>query len=546
MCTKKIKKIDIHSLVFFICILFIGLVLWKQCRYGFGNVDESLYLAIPYRLCQGDALLTDEWHISQLSSFIIYPLVKIFLLLNKSTDSIILAFRRIYTIIQLCVASILYLKYKKVHKTGAFIGCILFLLYTPYGIRALSYNSIAIQSLALFSIFFYSNNKIELIISGVLFAFSVLCCPYLIIVYFAYLVFYVLCRNRQSLDKYRFLYASIGSICVFILFCIFVLSRADIQKIIFSIPKILEDPDHSYDLFEKINLFFYSILYDGEILKLIIYLLYITIIIVKIDIEKKLSISLLVTFVYLLFSIKKYNYLNMLMVPVFVESFLCAFFLGKEDCDERIKISLIIALVYSFLLNLSSNQILYAISSAFSIAICGGTTNIFYINSRMKKGNLLRYSFLILFVVTQFISETYFRIVPIFWEGTIFENNEFVSFGIDNGIFVSKEKYDIYTNYYYELESIPNNENINVLFVSDKTYLYLMGKWRNSCYSAWPYVYSGNYSSRLLSYYEINSNKLPEFIFVDSEYSDIYVFDTSDYNDIKQFVNGDRLIARHQ
>ena len=85
-----------------LCILFIILFslsvlfnIWRA-KFGYFSRDESLYLAIPYRMLQGDLLLLNEWHLSQMSAFLIYPLLKLYLLLFQTTDGIALNFRYIY------------------------------------------------------------------------------------------------------------------------------------------------------------------------------------------------------------------------------------------------------------------------------------------------------------------------------------------------------------------------------------------------------------------------------------------------------------------
>ena len=51
-----------------------GFLFWK-CQFGFGNIDESFYITIPYRLFQGDALFLQEWHLSQMAGVITMPFV---------------------------------------------------------------------------------------------------------------------------------------------------------------------------------------------------------------------------------------------------------------------------------------------------------------------------------------------------------------------------------------------------------------------------------------------------------------------------------------
>lgn len=75
----------------FIALMAGGLIFafWK-CVYGFGGNDEAFYLTVPQRFNMGDALIKDEWHLSQLSGFLLMPFVWLFTTITGSTEGIIL------------------------------------------------------------------------------------------------------------------------------------------------------------------------------------------------------------------------------------------------------------------------------------------------------------------------------------------------------------------------------------------------------------------------------------------------------------------------
>jgi hypothetical protein len=97
----------------------------------------------------GDSLFVDEWHISQLSAFLLYPLLKVYMLINKSTEGIILSFRYIYMAVQLLVSLIGYCLLKKQGRKEAMLSSILFVIFIPYTIMALSYNTIGLMAVYL-------------------------------------------------------------------------------------------------------------------------------------------------------------------------------------------------------------------------------------------------------------------------------------------------------------------------------------------------------------------------------------------------------------
>ncbi len=107
--TKSIRsfftRVDI-SMIFLLFVVGVFL-LWK-CKFGFSNIDESFYLTIPYRLCKGDALFVDEWHLSQLSGILIMPFMKLYLLLHETTEGMCLWFRYLYTFLQIISSAFIY------------------------------------------------------------------------------------------------------------------------------------------------------------------------------------------------------------------------------------------------------------------------------------------------------------------------------------------------------------------------------------------------------------------------------------------------------
>ncbi|MBQ8216956.1 MAG: acyltransferase family protein, partial [Oscillospiraceae bacterium] len=191
-----------------VCAGFLGsfaFLVWK-CRYGFGNMDEAFYLSIPIRLCQGEALIVDEWHVSQLSAFLLWPLMYLYrLVFGTSNDGIILNFRYIYVGVQFLCSLFLYKRWKALSKYGAFAAALLFLLFAPYGISALSYNSLGLICISLsvtFAATAEKNIPLQQLLAGLFLACAVLCCPAVAVLYPLYLVA-VLAFSVKSLREKR-------------------------------------------------------------------------------------------------------------------------------------------------------------------------------------------------------------------------------------------------------------------------------------------------------------------------------------------------------
>ena len=166
-------------IVYCACIIILFLFLLWKCKIGFANIDESFYLTIPYRLCRGDGLIIHEWHLSQLSGFLLFPIMRIYLGIVRSTEGILLNFRYIFTFLWTVSACFVFYRLKSISLLGAMVSSICYMLYTPFGIMALSYNSMGIMLMLISCIIVVTSLKCvrqQYCIAGILFAGAVLCC----------------------------------------------------------------------------------------------------------------------------------------------------------------------------------------------------------------------------------------------------------------------------------------------------------------------------------------------------------------------------------
>lgn len=147
-CTRK---------AFYVALFLAGVVLvFYKCRFGYADMDESFYLTIPYRLTMGDGLFVNEWHLSQMAGFLIYPFMAIYRILFPTGEGIILHFRYLYTALHTITALLIWWRLKK-YGGWALSASLLYLLFTPYGIMALSYNSMGVAFVTLSGVFLATN-----------------------------------------------------------------------------------------------------------------------------------------------------------------------------------------------------------------------------------------------------------------------------------------------------------------------------------------------------------------------------------------------------
>lgn len=253
------SKIEKHSTLrdgFFIAgtVLLLFFCLWKV-RYGLGGYDESFYLTIPYRMCHGDKLFLNEWHVSQLSALLQYPLMKLYLLVHPGTDGIVLAFRRIYIAVNFAGGLLAYHRLRK-YGFGAAVAVLLYLLYAPYGIMALSYNTMGLLCGFLSAVYLATAAKnSDYAVSGLFFAGIVLCQP-LMLAEFAIMYLVLFCVSlilkRPELLRGQLWFLA-GCVLLAIPVLIYFVFSVGIANVLAALPQIMNDPQHNMGELLSVN-----------------------------------------------------------------------------------------------------------------------------------------------------------------------------------------------------------------------------------------------------------------------------------------------------
>lgn len=259
---SKIKK---HSALrdgFFVAgtVLLLFFSLWKS-RYGLGIYDESFYLTIPYRMCHGDKLFLNEWHVSQLSALLQYPLMKLYLLIHPGTDGIVLAFRRIYIAVNFAGGLLAYRRLRE-YGVGAAAVVLLYLLYAPYNIMALSYNSLGLLCGFLCAVYLATAAKnSDYAASGLFFAGLVLCQP-LMLAEFAvvYLVLFCVSLILKQPELLRGqLWFLLGCVILAAPVLVYFIFSVGISNILATLPLMMSDPEHDMGELLSVSFIYRSI-----------------------------------------------------------------------------------------------------------------------------------------------------------------------------------------------------------------------------------------------------------------------------------------------
>lgn len=521
-------------IVFIAAITVVAVALIKRCRYGFGNIDESFYLTIPYRLVRGDSLLDTEWHLSQLSGVLLLPAMKIFLAINGGTEGIILAFRYIFTAVQIITAVIIFVCVRKYSRTGAIVSAVLMAAYAPFGIPALSYNSMGIISLTLATVLlFFCNNRLAQCVSGVLYSWAVLCCPYLAVLVIIYYAAFLASGRADKgtlselTERKKILSFTVGILISAAIFLIFLLSRSSISKIIESFPFIMSDPEHQSNIREKCIKFILSIVFScGQPWIFPCFaLLFVTGLSVREERIRHaaavLAIALSATLSLVYFCGDRY--INYFMFPLNLAAPVCAACMRNKKLWKIIRGMWLPGIIYAVCIHFSSNQAFYAISSASAVSLTGSVIiaaeTVGEICGKTERGamKVLTAGVLAFAVIAQGTGEIYSRLVDVFWDSPVSTQTVPVEIGPEKGLLVTPAKRDMYYDALDNLAFI-DAETEKILFLSCDTWLYLCGDWDMCTYSAWLSGVDGTTMERLHGYYDINKEKLPDCVFIEKDY----------------------------
>ncbi len=543
---QKVKNYYKWQDILFITLMISGLIFafWK-CRYGFGGNDESFYLTIPHRLSLGDAFFKDEWHLSQLAGFLTFPFVWLYTTIMQTTEGIVIASRVAYIIFHAIVSVVIYTRLRK-YGNFSVLACALFFIYTPFNIMAMSYNTMGLDFIVLTGAIMGTTDytkKLPLIVSGICFAASVLCCPYLVICY----IFYALCVLVHILIKKKktdfalkidlfsektFIYFTIGIIGLSVIFLIFLLSRVSIGKILENLPYLMTDPEHpSIPLTTKISSYFKTIFECHHLFKYAIYAYIIMLVVMLFDKNKNfhrsfylITTSIIVIFCYILFfpelTIKYYNAIMFPLIFIGITSYIL--------CDKKPKdlfLSLFaLGIIYSFAISFCSNQYFYVISMAISASniaslvflgqlikeMLDSPDNIKY-TVWLKRGS---FGLVALMMLIQSGIQIYSKATHCVRESDIATLTEKISYGPAKGIYTNDNNYSDYVDIYTDIQYYNSKEKGNILFLTEKPWTYLATEaFSYGTLSTWnPEI--PNSIKRLKQYYSINPDKKPKYIYI--------------------------------
>ena len=533
--SKALQKIV--SPLYGISFLSIWTFLFWKCRIGYGNIDESLYLSVPYRLLKwGDGLLVHEWHEFQLSTFPMLPVTMLYNCFFSGTERIILNFRLIYTFLWGCSALFFYQRTRKISKTGAALASVTYLIYAPYGIMAFSYNSMGILFLLNAGIIVMTaekNKNIQYSAAGLFLAAAVLCCPYLLILYalLTLITIIELIRTRNHVLKVIWIYISIGALLLFIVFSVFLLSRASIQEIMRSIPIVLNDVEHpDRSLISKTWQYLSSIIHAAPFNPVVLIIFCAACLVGKFNKRSRiwcLSVIFLSVTAELFYYTANRNHINYLMLPVCMSGLFCRLNSNDKRIITIFRCLWLPGMIYTWCINASSNQGLYAITNAaVTAAFASILITVIFLQTEFsfqtKRERILLGIAAVLFV-SQITCELSLRYHNVFWEDGVAEQTVSAQTGPEKDILMTQIHLDTYNAMTAELKPLRDDETIKqVLFFVTEPVLYLYTEKGVGSFSTWLPGIDQHSLDRLDLYYQLNPEKIPDAIYIPAT-NDVYL-----------------------
>lgn len=524
---QKGRKYDI---IFIICLIGIIAVFLNRINLGLADKDETFYLGIPYRMTRGDGLLADEWHLSQLVGFLIYPIMKVYMWIMGTTEGIVLNFRYIYLIIHIISVFLTYFILKKKDKFLAFCIATMYGLFTPYGIMQLCYNYLGLLSvfgISVISTSKFKHKRIAYLVVGVLLAATVLCNPYFVsvyVIYFMAVFFSNLCKKKaeEYFSWEAFGFVTLGVAILACLFFIEVFSKATWKEVLFTISHLAKgDAEHSS---KSINSFLLPMIRFVVEYKVYFIILIVSVTIgflipklqnVCISLFSMISMGMVIYFAFIEAQGNGIGY-NAIMLPLSLVGLEAFLFVKDKDWSVFIK-GWLLGLLYAMCMNMSSNQGMYVISNALTVSSC---MSLFFIKGYYQENCVNKNTWKICLTVIigiQLCSEVQVQRTHIFWEENIADLKYPITQGPLKGLYTTKEKKDYYDITCRDINALGDLKGKSILFFPILPYGYYMTDAEMAASSAW--TMSSNdflYTDGLLKYYEIYEEKIPDIIFIDS------------------------------
>ena len=513
-------------LAYLIIIVSICINIW-HLPMGFSSRDSSSWTGIIYRFAEGDAPIIHEWHPAQMSAILMIPFMKLFLAVTHSTDGVILYFRIIYTFL-INLPAALYLFHKE-KKHGYIISAALtsiVLLFSMGGEVMPDYNTMGSIFVLLFALLFTQPGPsffTSTFLAGLFYAASVLCCPYLAVIY---LIFIILCIAEKAhhlggRNYYvpRLIPFTAGALSLAAIVIGFLLSKADPSSYLNSAGQLFRDPDHPTGRFLWVSQYAKLVkavwrTTRGTIILFPLYAVFFVLVLLIPRNHQKMKYFLygLLLLTIMLVTVYRDSIHNFAMV-IFVPLGVAAMKLDDEH-NKSLRNMYGIGIIYILMINLTSNTVLNAVSMASVICLI---PSVLIFDDYLKKKYLNNRQIKILFVLSLSVLLGFMgidRFTRIFQDEAPYTLKAKIEEGPLKGTVSTTEKVSLYNRQLDMIRKSIGDSEGAVFFFGENSWPYLVSERKYGTYALWFKEYRESDIYRLKEYWSIYPDRIPQTLYI--------------------------------
>lgn len=540
--TESDRNLDKARIIYIVAFMIISGVLFWKCRYGYTFLDEGFYPTISYRFIQGDRILFDEWNNTQLSNFLLIPLMKVFLKIKGDFTGIYLFIRYVYTVLKIVIAISIYRTLKNYSKLGAMVSSVCFLVFAGYGLMCLSYNSMASGGIAICLLLLINSidkagmaQAMYCLFSGIALSAAVLANPFCVLLYVAYFIACTACsiisrrkdkKNAELCRVSNFLWMTVGIAAMVMIFVGYVLSHTSLGQILQTLPHILNgDPSHPPKNFYYMTAGYLARILVGNNRNFILFGIYVLqgiAVLGYLGFKSRKDYTAAFVATETILNIVLFgaywvteNYINnIIFIPNIIALELMIAFWDNPAIKRLFVCFWIPGILYTYAEYLSSNTGFAGISSASCVPAIGSIMIIGCVLEQNigKVNNILLNAFLAI----TFSGLVIMRISYTFWDADLKLLTTEILDGPCKGLITTEETARRYDETYKDTEWIRKlDADTNVLYIADKS-LWLAGEQRCASYS--PLCYSISNTDLIYEYYDEHPEKQADVVYIDISY----------------------------
>lgn len=469
-------------------------------------------------------MLADEWNNVELFAFITYPLYCLVRLFLNSNEGIVLVFRILYLVFQVLVSGYCFCRMKRFGWIRL-LPALYYFVTTPYNINALSYNTLAFDFVLLCAVTLACPEKLkfyDFLLFGIFTAGAVLSNPYAVILFVLYglicagAFFYGFRRWEEVPEVFKirnYLIACLGAFFIFILFVVFLFSRASLEEIMECLPYIVMDTERQRSFWEKFSRYFVRI---HRYYRILVYVTGILSVLWVIDRKKRTAPSIYLLAVsaaavpYMIY----YGFfwemvgINYMMVPLAFPGLIA--FLVSEKKDYRLfGLWYLPGLLYTLLAHFATNTGILTVSASYAVPAAASV--LLFCKAVKEQGGIRWLYFLtvILFTV-QFAAGISQRIVYVWGDEHLPYLNQRLAEGPLKGIRTTAENKTLYEEVLLDMEELALTSEDKLFVIGIAPWMYLNTEAECAAYSTWETLET---DPLIPVYYGIRQEKLPTVVY---------------------------------